>query len=100
MNHTVSDRPIYRPIHSVNIEPVFWNGDTETISTVNRQYVDNVALNHNSFQNSADYWFRAGDLSISLKEIVELKQQVEELRAEVLKLKTGQIKLHTEEVEP
>ena len=99
MNHTVSDRPIYRPAERVNIEPVFWNGDTETISTVNRQYVDNVTLNHNSFQNSADYWFRAGDLSISLKEIVELKQQVEELRAEVLKLKTGQIKLHTEEVE-
>ena len=99
MNHTVSDRPIYRPIHSVNIEPVFWNGDTETISTVNRQYVDNVTLNHNSFQNSADYGFRSGDVKISLREIVELKQQVEELRAEVLKLKTGQNKLHTEEVE-
>ena len=99
MNHTVSDRPIYRPIHSVNIEPVFWNGDTETISTVNRQYVDNVTLNHNSFQNSADHWFQSGDVKISLREIVELKQQVEELRAEVLKLKTGQIKLHTEEVE-
>ena len=99
MNHTVSDRTIYQPIHSVNIEPVFWNGDTETISTVNRQYVDNVTLNHNSFQNSADYLFKSGDVKVSLREIVELKQQVEELRAEVLKLKTGQIKLHTEEVE-
>ena len=99
MNHTVSDRPIYRPIHSVNIEPVFWNGDTETISTVNRQYVDNVTLNHNSFQNSGEYFFRNGDVEVSISEIVALKQQVEELRAEVLKLKTGQIKLHTEEVE-
>ena len=95
MNHTVSDRPIYRPAERVNIEPIFFNGDTVTMQTADRFYVDNQVR----LGTSEEYWFRAGDLSISLKEIVELKQQVAELRAEVLKLKTGQIKLHTEEVE-
>ena len=46
-----------------------------------------------------DYYFAIGSIKIQIKEIIEMKQQVEELRAEVLKLKTGQIKLHTEEVE-
>ena len=93
MNHTVSDRPIYQSAERVNIEPIFFNGDTVTMQTADRFYVDNQV------STSEEYWFRAGDLSISLKEIVELKQQVEELRAAVLKLKTGNINIETETVE-
>lgn len=94
MNHRVADRPIM-PESRVNTHRnPFVRLTNEDIS----QYATTLINNSNTF-NSGEYFFRNGDVEISISEIVALKQQVEELRAEVLKLKTGQIKLHTEEVE-
>ena len=99
MNHRVTDRPIM-PESRVNTHRnPFVRFTNEDISQYATTLAHPYTINNSNTFNSGEYFFRNGDVEISISEIVELKQQVEELRAEVLKLKTGQIKLHTEEVE-